>query len=59
MDDYIRRLRQIREESGLTLEKVSDELGMSEGLLTLVELGEVLPTEKQLGKIAEFVIDQL
>jgi len=58
-NSYIDRLRQIRHEKNLSLDYVSQKLGLSEQFIVMIELGEIVPTKKQLESIIEFVIDEV
>ncbi len=59
MQEYIQRLKQIREEKKMSMAEVAVRLGFSEQYLIMVELNEVIPSEKHLEKIAEFVINEI
>jgi len=58
MDDYIKRLKQIQEEKNISVAQTAELLGFSEQFLIMLELGEVIPTEKQLERIMEFVVNE-
>ena len=59
MHDYVRRLKQIQEEKQISVAQTAELLGFSEQFLTMVELGEIIPTKKQLEKIIEFIINEV
>ena len=59
MNQYIERLKQIRVEKKLSLDEVAERVGMSGQCLAMIELGEIVPTERQLEAITEFVIDEV
>ncbi|MBU1864603.1 MAG: helix-turn-helix domain-containing protein [Candidatus Omnitrophica bacterium] len=59
MDNYIERLKQIREEKKLSLREVARQLHMSEQCLLMIELGEIVPTGKQIEEIMEFVVNEI
>ncbi|MFC1809791.1 helix-turn-helix domain-containing protein [Candidatus Omnitrophota bacterium] len=59
MDDYIKKLRQIREERNISLDQCADELGIAAQILTMIELGEVIPTEPQKELIMQYILDQI
>ena len=59
MHDYVKRLKQIREEKKMSVSEVAERLGFSEQYLIMVELEEIIPTEKQVEKIMEFVINEI
>ena len=48
-----KRLKQLREERGLTLEKLAYENGLAKGNLSEIEKGKVDPKLSTLGRIAE------
>ena len=58
MDDYIKRLKQIQEEKSISVAQTAELLGFSEQFLIMLELGEIIPTEKQFEKIMEFVVNE-
>jgi len=57
MDKYIERFKQIREEKKLSLDEVAERVGVPGQCLAMIEIGEIIPTERQLEAIMEFVID--
>ncbi len=53
------KLKQIREEKGLSHKELAEILDIPEGMLIMIELGELIPTEKVMEKIEEFIIDSI
>lgn len=59
MQDYIQRLKQLREEKKWTITDVAGKLQIPEQYLAMIELGELVPSDEQYDAITEFVLDSI
>lgn len=59
MKEYIERLVQLREEKGMSVTECARLLDIDAQFLTMIELGEIIPTPQQCEKIANFIIENL
>ena len=59
MQEYIGKLKQIQKEKGLGLSHIAQELEMDEQYLRMIMLGELIPTDTDSEKIAEYVLSSL
>jgi cytoskeletal protein RodZ len=59
MDDFAQKLRQIRLEKDLSLEDCGKDLKIPVQMLAMIELGEIIPTEKQAEAIMEYILKQI
>ena len=59
MTDYIKKLKQIRTEKKLSLQKIAEKLGVTEEFVSMIEIGEILPSQEQMDTIVEFVIEEM
>lgn len=53
------RFKQIREEKKQTQREAAEELGISEQYLNMIELGEIMPTEKEQAAVQNYIMDNL
>jgi len=59
MIEYVDKLRQIKEEKGLTIADIAEALKMPDQYAAMIILGELVPRSEDLEKIADFVLDQV
>jgi transcriptional regulator with XRE-family HTH domain len=59
MHEYVEKLNQIKDEKKKSVKDIATELGMNPQLLALILLGEVIPAESDIERIAEYVIAQI
>jgi transcriptional regulator with XRE-family HTH domain len=59
MEDYVERLRQIKEEKKLTIAEIAAKLDMPEQYVALIVLGEMVPRPADLDKISEYVLEHI
>ena len=59
MDSRVKRLQQLREEQGITLQEQADAVDIPEQFLTMFELGEMVPSEPQMARIRQYILDKI
>jgi transcriptional regulator with XRE-family HTH domain len=59
MREYVDKLRQIKEEKGLTIADIAAQLNMAEQYVAMIMLGELVPRTDDLERIMDFVLDNV
>ncbi len=59
MHEYVEKLIQVKDEKKKSIDDIAKDLEMEPQFLALVLLGEVVPTDADIEKISDYVLDSL